>query len=172
MINKFFQIAFIIFFFTACKDKKANNDEVLEKVKTYLINDFLKEDIEFMTPDDKKFQMTLIDLNDDGKDEIFIQFVSPYFCGTGGCTFLLLDNQLNHINTFSVTRAPIYVETIKNNWANLYTFNKGKLKILEFKGGKYPSNPSMAKNTNILKPNNDWDIIFEEDLSKQTTYTF
>lgn len=172
MIHKFLSLVLIISLLTACQAKKSNNDEILNKVKTYLVDDFLKDEIQFMTSTDKQFQMTLVDLNDDGKDEIFIQFVSPYFCGTGGCTFLLLDSQLKHINTFSVTRAPIYVETIKNNWANLYTVNRGELKILEFKNGKYPNNPSVAKNATSTEPSKNWLQIFNDDLDKQTIYTF
>jgi hypothetical protein len=31
------------------------------------------------------------DLNNDGKKEIFVALVSPYFCGSGGCTLLILN---------------------------------------------------------------------------------
>ena len=58
-----------------------------------MINDHLKDDIVAMTDSDRKFQMYKIDLNKDGKQEIFVRFLTPYFCGTGGCNFLLLDHE-------------------------------------------------------------------------------
>ena len=67
-------------------------DENLAKnIGNFLVNDYLKADISLLQKSDRKFQFYKVDLNDDGQDEVFVRFLTSYFCGTGGCTFLLLD---------------------------------------------------------------------------------
>ena len=67
-------------------------DELMSKnISNFLTQSYLKNDIQFLSENDRKFQMYKIDLNGDGKEEYFVRFISSYFCGSGGCTFLLLD---------------------------------------------------------------------------------
>jgi hypothetical protein len=114
-------------------------------VVNFLTRDFLKNDLQFLTERDRKFQMEMVDLNDDGKDEYFVRFMGPYFSGSGGGTILLLDRYAEVITKFTVTRPPIYVTGDKSNgWRTLRLSNGGVLRELAFDGKSYPSNPSIA----------------------------
>lgn len=80
----------------------------IEKIKQYLATEYLSPaDLRAIKKDQRKFQVVQIDLNQDGEKEIFINFVSSYFCGSGGCTLLLLNKQLEPITEFTVTQTPI-----------------------------------------------------------------
>lgn len=92
----------------------------------------------------RKFIFFEYDLNEDGNKEILVGFTGPYFCGSGGCTQLLLDNQGNLITTFSVSDYPVIIDTNKTNgWKDLIIYSGGKNRIVKFDGKKYPSNPSV-----------------------------
>ncbi|CAN1528606.1 hypothetical protein MCETHM1_01316 [Flavobacteriaceae bacterium] len=110
------------------------------------ITDLFKDDLAKNIIDDysKKFIFFEYDLNEDGNKEILVGFTGPYFCGSGGCTQLLLDNQGNVITTFSVSEYPVIIDTHKTNgWKDLFIYGGGKNRIVKFDGKKYPSNPSV-----------------------------
>jgi hypothetical protein len=110
------------------------------------ITDLFKDDLAKNIIDDysKKFIFFEYDLNEDGNKEILVGFTGPYFCGSGGCTQLLLDNQGNVITTFSVSDYPVIIDTHKTNgWKDLFIYSGGKNRIVKFDGKKYPSNPSV-----------------------------
>lgn len=93
----------------------------------------------------KKFQLFEYDLNDDGIKEIFVALNGPYFCGSGGCSFLLLDATGKLITSFTVTEAPFVVlPEKKNGYHNLMVYSDKAWRVLSFDGKKYPSNPSVA----------------------------
>lgn len=148
------------------------DDELAEKVKNYLITEFLTDgDLRAIKEDQRKFQLYKIDLNNDGNDEVFVNFMNSYFCGTGGCTVLLLDSDLELITRLSPTRT-LYVEKIlENGWSVLFTETEGNWKKLIYKNGTYPSNPTMVETTNEL-PSDQAQIMFDEESSKLKTYTF
>lgn len=130
-----------------------NNTEA-EKIKLFLTTQYLNEgDLRAIDPQDRKFSYQQIDLNNDGKKETFVDFSTPYFCGTGGCTIVLLDDKMKLLTKFTVTNPPFYIETnIENGWSALYLKDGSNWKRLDYKNGKYPSNPSALKN---LKTNPD-----------------
>jgi hypothetical protein len=110
------------------------------------IKDLYKDDLAKNVIDDysRKFIFFEYDLNEDGNKEIFVGFTGPYFCGSGGCTQLLLDNQGNVITTFSVSDYPVVIDNNKTNgWKDLFIYSGGKNRIVKFDGKKYPSNPSV-----------------------------
>lgn len=110
------------------------------------IKDLYKDDLAKNIIDDysKRFIFFEYDLNEDGNNEILVGFTGPYFCGSGGCTQLLLDNQGNVITTFSVSDYPVIIDTNKTNgWKDLFIYSGGKNRIVKFDGKKYPSNPSV-----------------------------
>ena len=110
------------------------------------IKDLYKDDLAKNVIDDysKRFIFFEYDMNEDGNKEILVGFTEPYFCGTGGCTQLLLDNQGNVITTFSVSDYPVIIDTNKTNgWKDLFIYSGGKNRIVKFDGKKYPSNPSI-----------------------------
>ncbi len=122
-----------------------SNIQIAEKIKGFLVNNLLKDDLKALSPADRKFKYEEVDLNGDGKKEYLVGFSSPYFCGTGGCTFMLLNNDGSLVTAFSVSEAPFIVEgSVTNGWKDLLVTSGGKLHVLKFNGKTYPSNPSVA----------------------------
>ena len=149
------------------------NDELAEKIKTYLKTDYLKNDIAILEETDRQFQFYEIDLNEDGKNEIFINFFTRYFCGSGGCTLLLLDANLKPITKFSVMNPPLFVEkTKKNGWSILLIKDSGVFKELSYNKGKYPSNPSILEKAPYDAPSGHAEILFSDEYSKAKIYTY
>lgn len=147
------------------------NDDLAAKIKEYLNTQFLTEgDSRAITEDQKEFQLREIDLNNDGKNEVFVNFKTSYFCGSGGCTILLLSNKLQPITKFTVTRTPLYVEPAeKDEWKSILTTSEGELKELIYENNTYPSNPSLVEKAAQNSPSNQAEILFDEDYK---TYSF
>jgi len=149
------------------------DDGLAKKIKGLLINNYFKDDMAVMNDSDRKFQMYKIDLNNDEKEEVFVRLMTPYFCGTGGCTFLLLDNEGEIITKFAVTRAPIFAEqSYKNDWQILLVKDAGVFKELAYKNGSYPSNPSLLDKAPYDAPSGHAEIMFDKDFSNCKTYNF
>lgn len=92
----------------------------------------------------RKFRIFEYDLNDDGNKEIFVALSGPYFCGSGGCTSLLLNSDGSVITTFTVMDFPVIIAvSATHNWRDLYISSHGSLHIIRFNGKQYPSNPSV-----------------------------
>ncbi|MGV8962078.1 MAG: hypothetical protein ACOH2V_01705 [Candidatus Saccharimonadaceae bacterium] len=152
--------------------KQSVDDELADRVKNYITTKFLTEgDLRAISEDQRKFQLYKIDLNNDGKEEIFVNFITSYFCGSGGCTVLLLDNHLELVTRFSPTQTLYVDKTVENGWKVLLTYTEGKLRKLVYENGTYPSNPTMVEAINE-RPIEEAIKIFEEDFSKQKTYRF
>jgi hypothetical protein len=134
--------------------------------KAYLQRAF-KDDIDkdLLDSVSRSYQVETFDLNQDKQPEIFVGLRGPYFCGSGGCTFLLLDSKGELITQFTVTRNPILVMKLQTKgWSDLVLESNGKAHLLKYNGKKYPSNPSTQPSTNmdinsidatILKENNE-----------------
>ena len=147
--------------------RQSTDEQTANNLKNFLVNDFLKDDISFLEPKDRKFQFYKIDLNNDGNEEIFVRFISSYFCGSGGCTFLLLDKYGEVITKFSVTRAPIFVERTKvNGWSVLLVKDAGVFKELTFENGTYPSNPSVLPKAPYDAPSGHAQVMFDDSFYK------
>lgn len=152
---------------------QSTDEQTANNIKNFLINEYLKDDLQFLQPDDRKFQFYKLDLNADGKEEIFIRFMTSYFCGSGGCTFLLLDKYGSIITKFSVTRPPIFVEPSKENgWARLLVKDSGVFKELLFNNGTYPSNPSVLPKAPYDAPSGHAQVMFDDDFYKSKTIEF
>lgn len=109
------------------------------------VQQILKADLPVMSPDQRRFKLESIDLNGDGKREHFVFFQNSYFCGSGGCTYLLLDPQGRLITRFTVADIPVIVLTSKTKgWRDLLLNHKGQTHKLRFDGKRYPGNPSTA----------------------------
>lgn len=148
------------------------DDLVFKNISNFLTLSYLKDDLQFLSENDRKFQFYKIDLNADGKEEYFVRFMSSYFCGTGGCTFLLLDRYAEIITRFTVMDAPIYVSKTKTNgWRNLMVKSEGKFKELVFDGKSYPSNPSVVAESKI-QPDSGFEILFDNKNLPSKTSTF
>ncbi len=151
------------------------NDALSLKIGNYIKTKFLdKSDLKVMTKEYRKFQYSTIDLNGDNVDEIFVYLNSTYFCGSGGCTFLLLDSSLNLITKFTVTRTPILVDrATKNNWKKLYLYSDGGYRemIYDTKTKSYPPNPSLVEKV-TEDFNNKENILKLFNTVEQTNYYY
>ena len=150
------------------------NDPLALKLKKYLAEDFLTEaDNRAIEDKDRLFQLYEIDLNNDGKNEVFVNLPSQYFCGSGGCTLLLLNSDLKLVTKFTVIRTPLYAEKeLVNGYKKLLTKSEGEWKELDFDGKKYPSNSSLLKKSSYADPGYEAEVIFDDKYLKAKTYTF
>ena len=117
------------------------------------LKNLFKEDLEkkWINETSRKFIFFEYDLNDDGKKEILVGLTGSYFCGSGGCTQYILDNQGNVISKFTVANNPVVIDTHKSNgWKDLIIYSGGKNRLVKFNGKKYPSNPSMQPELKMI----------------------
>lgn len=149
------------------------DEAIANKIKHYLTTDYLKNDIKFMSKEDRKFQFQTVDLNNDGQKELFINFITSYFCGSGGCTLLLLDHDWKTITRFTVTSTPIMIEPNKEQkWSVLMVKDNGVWKDLLYKNGKYPGNPSLLSKSKVDAPSGHAQVIFSDEFSPAKTFDF
>lgn len=70
-----------------------------------------------------------VDLNGDGRDEVFVYLLGSIFCGTGGCNLMLFTDSSNGyslIDEFAISRLPIIVSTDKSKgWHDLIRLESG-----------------------------------------------
>ncbi|RUT68443.1 hypothetical protein D0817_21270 [Flavobacterium cupreum] len=126
-------------------DAPPKEDKAVEVIRKQL-NVLLKKDLPAMTKEDRFFYYDAFDLNNDKKNEYFVGFSNPYFCGSGGCSGYILNNDGSVINSFTVTDFPISVTTsVTEKFYDLIFETGGKFHLLKMKNGKYPSNPSVQE---------------------------
>lgn len=126
-------------------DAPVKEDKVVELIRKQL-NILLKKNLPALTKQDRFFYYDAFDLNNDKKDEYFVGFSNSYFCGSGGCSGYILNNDGSLINSFTVTDFPIYVTTsVTEKFYDLIVVSGGKFHLLKLKNGKYPSNPSVQE---------------------------
>jgi len=107
-----------------------------------------------------RFVAAFTDLNDDGKPEAIVHLTSSEWCGSGGCTTLVLardGDSWRVLAKISVTRPPIRVLTTKSNgwhdiaaWVQGGGIQPGYEAELRFDGKRYPANASVAPARPIL----------------------
>lgn len=101
-----------------------------------------------------RYQSALIDLNSDGNREAVVLMEGSDWCGSGGCTLLVLSRSRGDwrlVSQMTVANTPIrVVQRSKNGWSSLGVMVRGGgispsyESILDFDGKRYPSNPSMV----------------------------
>jgi hypothetical protein len=134
-------------------DSTNSNPSVVAKIQKALTGKLLTADLNSIPKEERFFYYKAFDLNSDGKDEYFVGFSSPYFCGTGGCSGYILNNDGSLITKFSVTDFPIYVAAGNTGgWRDLIFNSNGEYHDMKSKNGKYPSNPSVAEKWNGENP--------------------
>lgn len=149
-----------------------------EKIKLFL-NDYLIDELNLLGPEDREFSFYEVDLNGDEKNEYFVKLYGSYFCGSGGCTFLLLSNDLKIINRFSVMRGPVFQSSeTTNGWNDLILIGdliKDKEKYVHLKWDsvlkRYPSNPSMLSKSGVAPSGHDF-IMWDEEFSNPKIFIF
>ncbi|HOO82720.1 MAG TPA: hypothetical protein PK513_09470 [Alphaproteobacteria bacterium] len=104
-------------------------------------------------PSASTYDFERIDLNEDGRRDALILFKTPYgyWCGTHGCTMLILRAHNNHfslVNDIQPIREPVYISPAKSHgWKNLLVrvsgrWDKAKNVVMAYNGEKYPNDPS------------------------------
>ena len=152
---------------------QSTSEQTAANLKNFFTQDFLKDDLSYLSDFERQFQFFEIDLNDDGKKEIFVRFFGPYFCGSGGCSFLLLDSYGEIITHFSVTRAPFFIEKVKKNgWSILLVKDAGVFKELTFKNGSYDNNPSLLEKAPYDAPSGHAIVVFDDENFPSKTFSF
>ena len=152
-------------------DAPPRDDKAVALIRKQL-NVLLKKDLVAMIKEDRFFYYQAFDLNNDKKDEYFVGFSNPYFCGSGGCSGYILNNDGSLINSFTVTDFPIFVTTsTTEKFYDLIFESGGKFYLLKMKNGKYPSNPSVQE---VVKENVPKESIKVLDITskKLEKYSF
>ncbi|MFT4667571.1 MAG: hypothetical protein ACI9XB_004543, partial [Gammaproteobacteria bacterium] len=146
------------------------DDPAAERIKNYLVHNFLQRDIDLMEETDKQFQLYRIDLNEDGTSEYLVRFNSSYFCGGGGCTVLILNNNLTVINRFSVMQLPMFIsKEKKNGWRTMMIKSEGSFREMVNTNGKYPKDPSTLPASKLAPSGHD-EVLFAEGFPSKTYY--
>lgn len=110
----------------------------------------------------QRFLSESIDLNGDGILDALVLLTGSNWCGTGGCTLLVLQgtaSEFRLVSSSSIIQTPLIVsETRTNGWRDLIVdlrgggATPGKV-ALKFDGKGYPSNPStepmLASDANL-----------------------
>jgi uncharacterized protein YcfL len=126
-------------------DSPTSDNNAVELIQKQLIV-LLKEDLPAIKKKERFFYYEAFDLNNDKKEEYFVGFSNSYFCGSGGCSGYILNNDGSLINSFTITDFPIYITTSSTEkFYDLIFETGGKFYIVKMKDGKYPSNPSLQQ---------------------------
>lgn len=94
-----------------------------------------------------EYQHGLVDLNGDGVSDAVVLLRDPGWCGSGGCTMLILKGSeagYDVISRSTVTHTPVRVaESTSHGWRDIIVSSDGADRIMHFSGDAYPLNPSM-----------------------------
>lgn len=144
------------------------NTKTVELIRKQLLV-LLKNDLSTMTKEDRFFFYEAFDLNNDKKGEYFVGFSNSYFCGSGGCSGFILNDDGSLINKFTVTDFPILVTTTSTEkFYDLLMKSGGLYHLVKIKSGKYPSNPSIEEKWKGEVPKETTKVldIYENKLEK------
>ena len=111
--------------------------------------------------DTTRYFSTFVDLKDDGTREVVVYLTGGDWCGSGGCTTLILapeDSSYKIVTKITVTRLPIRILTTKTNgWHDLTVRVQGggiarsyEAK-LSFNGKSYLKNASMPPARRLIQ---------------------
>ena len=121
--------------FFVCTDPPTREQNLSAVISYYANQTFLE------------YKHAFIDLNNDGEEDVIVLLQGRSWCGSGGCTMLVLigeDSGYRVISKSSVTSEPIRVsESISNGWRDIIVRSDGEEKLLQLDDYTYPANPSM-----------------------------
>lgn len=105
-----------------------------------------------------RFSFATAQLTRGPRQQIFVYVAGRMWCGSGGCTALLLEplgSSFKVVDRFTLARLPIRIlPSMTNGWRDIAMEVRGggihprRAVVLKFNGRKYPSNPSMAPELN------------------------
>jgi hypothetical protein len=95
-----------------------------------------------------RWRQALVELNGDGVHDAVVLLLDPDWCGSGGCTMLVLKGSKRGYavqSSSSVTDAPIRVSpVVVSGWKTLIVYSRGRGDVLmRFNGKRYPDDPSL-----------------------------
>lgn len=147
------------------------DDKAVELIRKQLLV-LLKKDLLAITKKDRFFYYEAFDLKNDKKNEYFVGFSNPYFCGSGGCSGYILNNDGSVINSFTVTDFPILVTTsTSDSFYDLIFESRGIFHQMKMKNGKYPSNPSVQEKWKEEIPKESREVL-DINSKKLERYSF
>jgi len=172
-LNKISILFFLIVVY-ACKSLTVENPS--QKLAEFLTQTYLSEgDLRAIESDERRFQYQDVDLNEDGNKEYVVFLSTRYFCGSGGCSFLILDSNVKLIADFSVTTPPIYVDSQSTGgWKNLILWSDGSYHKLIYNTTlrSYPENLTVEPEIDLdIQSKQGFQVIFKTP-STQKVYTF
>jgi hypothetical protein len=118
------------------------------KLEKALIREFLLDKYQ----DRARYYYNKIDIDDDGKPEIFAYLVGSSFCGTGGCSAAIFKEKKNNyylLARFSIVKNPVIISDSKTKGYKdiiMNVYGGGIVPFfarLKYDGTTYPSNPSI-----------------------------
>jgi len=102
------------------------------------------------------------DLNGDSRSEAFVYVTDPGYCGSGGCTLVVLSRQgrgFRVVLRSTVTQLPIrMLPTSTRGWRDVGVTVAGGgitrryVARLRFNGSRYPSNPTVPPAVPLKRP--------------------
>ena len=102
------------------------------------------------------------DLNGDGRSETFVYVTDPNYCGSGGCTIVVLSPQRRSYRIVlrsTVTQLPIrLLRTSTRGWRDIGVtvagggITQAYLARLRFNGRRYPNNPTVPPAVPLRRP--------------------
>ena len=108
-----------------------------------------------------RYAAAFVDLKDDGTQDVIVYLIGPRWCGSGGCSTLILAPQgesYRVITKTTVTQPPIRVLSTKTNgwhdlgvWVQGGGIQPGYEARLRFNGKKYPGNPTVPPAQKLRK---------------------
>lgn len=134
--------------------KRVSDSGTAEKI-TAVLPTILEKQLVGSDTSARKYVFLKADLNADGKEEIFVGFTGMNWCGSGGCTALILSEEGKLITSFTVADFPfIILDQETKGWKDLVVRSGGTDRLLQWNGKTYPSNPSVATKFKDTYPDN------------------
>lgn len=94
-----------------------------------------------------QYKHAFVDLNNDGVSDAIVLLQGMGWCGSGGCTMLILrggDAGYAVVSRSTVTKEPVRVaQSVSHGWRDIIVHSDGAEKLMRFAGNGYPLNPSM-----------------------------
>lgn len=112
----------------------------------------------------QEFRHALTDLDHDGVDDALVLLLGADWCGTGGCTLLVLQggqNGFRLVSASSVTEEPVRVSTRerRHGWSSLIVNSRKGEVLMRFDGQRYPSNASVLARASKSQIRNSLTLI-------------
>lgn len=169
--SKFSILLLMLIFVTGTLLKAQEVDPAItEKIKQVLAKSYAT------TPaNDRNFIYNAVDLNDDGKNEYLVGLTGSTFCGSAGCTMLVLNNKFGINTKMTIVQFPVYVgapgtKEVTKGYSHIYVSTKGVGYVkMAWNGSKFPTNPSTAPKISESLISGKYAFL---DEAKQVSYTF